>query len=166
MKVFRRRVSGGSPSLDDVPDLEPEPGKSCFKSTGRKGLSVQFADEARCVVSGAVVPPHPRDRVQWAIEAFAKAPLTIRNLKRARWFSFQWLFPNLHPANDENPWDWYVDRQEHEQEAEIERLLDCADSNSLHNRADCPINNPRDRINHPRLKNQPPRFIPAKRRAK
>jgi hypothetical protein len=71
--------AGSVPALDlafgriGVPRLPPhavglQPRKSCFKKTGRKNLSVRIHHEVRCLVTGAVVPPHPRDRIQWAIE--------------------------------------------------------------------------------------------------
>ncbi len=46
--------------------------KSCFKPSGREGLrvlgGVSFSSEARCLETGTVVQPHPRDHVQWAEE--------------------------------------------------------------------------------------------------
>jgi hypothetical protein len=70
-------------------------GKSCLKTDGQAGpgaeshrgrsthRSVRFHDEARCVVSGAVVQPHARGRAQWIAKEFANSNLVAAT--HTRW---------------------------------------------------------------------------------
>lgn len=68
-------------------------GKSCLKTDGQAGAesrrgrstrrSVRFGDDARCVVSGAVVQPHARGRARWIAKEFANSNLVAAT--HTRW---------------------------------------------------------------------------------
>ncbi|KAH6847514.1 hypothetical protein B0I37DRAFT_354250 [Chaetomium sp. MPI-CAGE-AT-0009] len=145
----------------DVPD--PNRPKSCLKSAGptRQGLSVRFADNARCLVSEAPAPPHPTSRDEW-MKALARARfvqefmngrtreeimddidgIDPRRVEQTRWCCVRrvrWILD----SGDIDPWDL---------EAYAFRLLfRRSRKHMVRNMVGCPIRNRRDRANHPAL---------------
>ncbi|KAH6623431.1 hypothetical protein F5144DRAFT_595602 [Chaetomium tenue] len=149
----------------DVPD--PERPKSCLKSAGatRQPLSVRFADDARCLVSGSPVPPHPTTRPEWMkalaharfVQAFRSGrtrqevmddieTIDPRRVAHTRWQGtrrVRWLLDPEHI----DPWD---------AEALVFRLLfRRSRKHMLRNMAGYPIRSRRDRGNHPALLGSP-----------
>lgn len=90
-------------------DLEPQ--KSSFRTTttGPKGLSVRFADEARCVISGDVVAPRPprprRRRCRHVDPVIAPDPDIVELLIRERDKDVARAMGQLEPVAEEWPPD-------------------------------------------------------------
>jgi hypothetical protein len=145
--------------------------KSCLKSAksaaaaGRQGLSVRFADDAHCLVSGTVVPPHDssRPRAQWISELtdvkitaeFYKgrtndeimADIETVNLKfvdRTKWSrrGARSAHRLLHLA-DFDPWN--------PEDLAFRLFFRRAQRHTLCNKRDSPISSRRDRGDHPAL---------------
>jgi hypothetical protein len=151
----------------DIPD--PARPKGCLKSAGatpRQGLSVRFAEDARCLVSGAPVPPHPTTRGKWMkalaharfVQAFLAGrtreevmddieAIDPRRVAHTRWQATRRLRLFLDPEHVD-PWDV---------EALVFRLLfRRARKHMLRNMVGCPIQSRRDRGKHPALSGPDP----------
>ncbi|KAK4098045.1 hypothetical protein N658DRAFT_509843 [Parathielavia hyrcaniae] len=134
--------TSSSKSVDSSP-LPPRPAqtglqprKSCFKPSGSGAQGgtarVTFSAEAHCVITGAIVKPHSRDRLQWEAETKGERRQRRKQLSVEEYWERE-AFPVI--SNKSGPADtrFQVD------DVELENRKLCTQHNTKRNTAECPV---------------------------